>query len=80
MMEAISRKLIILKKDIDEAKIHLAKLDGREQEVLLGMKKTHNLSSTEEAEKEIKKLEKEESKLAEIIKTEYDALREIAEW
>lgn len=76
----IQTDLTELKKNIDLAKTNLAKLDGRNQELLLQLKKNHGLSSIEETNERIQSLTKEIAEEEKRIEKEYAALREEYDW
>ena len=79
-MRKVIEELSALKKNIEEAKIKIAQLDGREQETMKQLKTTYGLNSLGEAEKEIARLEKEEIRLAKEIENDYTKLKEDYEW
>ncbi len=79
-MRKVIEELSALKKNIDEAKIKIAQLDGREQETMKQLKDIYGLDSLAKAEKEIAYLEKEELRLAKEIENDYKKLKEDYEW
>ena len=79
-MKDIQSELGKLKKGIDEAKNNLAKLEGREQELLNQLKTDFNLDSVEAAEKEIEKVKKHIVKKEEEITKQFNKLKEEYDW
>jgi len=79
-MKEILDDLKRLKEGIDLAKTNLAKLDGRETELLRQLKKDHGLSSVKEAETKQVELQQDLEKLDSEIQKEYNKLKEEYEW
>lgn len=79
-MKDIQSELGRLKKGIDEAKTELAKLEGREQELLRQLTSEHGLASIEAAEKEIEKLQTAKLLKEGEIRKDFDTLKETYEW
>jgi uncharacterized membrane-anchored protein len=79
-MKDIQADLTTLKDNIDNAKNNLAKLEGREIELIKQLEKDFGIKTVAEAEKEVVKLEKESKKRKEIITTEYNKLKEQYDW
>ena len=79
-MKDIQVDLKNLKDNIDNAKTNLAKLEGRETELLKQLKKDFGVNTIEEAEKKITQLEKEYKKKKESIEKDYKTLKEQYDW
>jgi flagellar biosynthesis chaperone FliJ len=79
-MKDIQEDLKNLKDNIDNAKTNLAKLEGRESELLKQLKKDFGVNTVEEAEKKIAQLEKEYKKKKESIEKDYKTLKEQYDW
>ena len=79
-MQEVQRDLAELKKGIDLAKTNLAKLDGQESQLLLQLKKSHELSSEKQIQPEIDRLTKEISKEESSIESDYKKLKEVYQW
>jgi len=79
-MQTILNSIEDLSNQIEESKKLLAKYEGAEEELLKQLKENFNLSSLEEAEKEVFTLGKELTKLEKEIKKDYDFLRTEYEW
>lgn len=79
-MKEIQSELGRLKKGIDEAKTNIAKLEGREQELLNQLKSEHGLNSIEAAEKEVEKMKKQIEKKWEEIQRQFAKLQEEYQW
>ena len=78
--KAIQEDLLKLKDGIDLAKTNLAKLDGRESEILTQLKKNHGLSSIEEANNKLKELNGKIETEEIAIEKDYKELKEAYQW
>jgi chromosome segregation ATPase len=79
-MKDIQSDLSRLKKGIDEAKNNVAKLEGREQELLSQLKTDFKLDSIEAATKEVAKMKISIDKKEKEIQEQYDKLKEEFDW
>jgi flagellar capping protein FliD len=79
-MKEIQGELGRLKAGIDEAKTNIAKLEGREQELLSQLKSEYGLNSIEAAEKEVEKMKKQIEKKEEEIRKQFTILQEDFQW
>jgi predicted nucleic acid-binding Zn-ribbon protein len=79
-MKDIMKDLSDLKIGIDNAKVEIAKSEGREQELLRRLKKDHGLSSLKEVQKKISSLKKDTEDLEKTIRADYKKLKEEFEW
>ena len=80
MIKDIQTELGRLKTGIDDAKTNLAKLQGREQELLRQLKADHGLTTTEEAKSEVRTLKDRVAKSNVEIEKLYEELRREYEW
>lgn len=79
-MNDILKDLAQLKKGIDEAKINISKLDGREQEAIKQLQAAEKISTIEEAKSLYNGLEQQEKTLIKEIKSEYQKLKDQYDW
>lgn len=62
------RDLLNMKKEIDEAKVTISKLEGSEQVLIDQLKKNWGCATVEEAKKKLNKLERDVEKQSDQIK------------
>jgi len=79
-MKDIQKDLKQLKDNIDNAKNNLAKLEGREIELLKQLKKDYQINSIEDAKKEFTRLDKDYLKRVDVIEKDYKKLKEDYDW
>jgi uncharacterized membrane-anchored protein YhcB (DUF1043 family) len=79
-MKDIQKDLKQLKDNIDNAKNNLAKLQGREMELLKQLKKDYQINSIEDAQKEFTRLDKDYLKRVDAIEKDYKKLKEDYDW
>ena len=79
-MKDIQKDLEQLKDNIDNAKNNLAKLEGREIELLKQLKKDYQINSIEDAKKEFTRLDKDYLKRVDAIEKDYKKLKEDYDW
>lgn len=79
-IETISKEMKRLSTILEEAKRQEARLTGQLEVAMERLQKEEGLSTIEDAEAEVKKLEKEESMLLLTISAKFEKLQEAYEW
>jgi hypothetical protein len=72
----ITEKLLNLKKEIEDAKIKEAEMNGELNILKTQLKNEFSIDTLEDAEKELKKIEKKLIKLQMILQKDYEKLEE----
>ena len=79
-IQEIQEDLTSLKGEIDAAKTDIAKLDGREAQLLTQLEQNHGLSSAEQIQSKVKKLTEQTEKDTKQIEKDYTKLKEEYAW
>lgn len=74
------QELESLKKEIEDAKIEKARLEGQLKSVQERMRAEYNCRTVEDAQKKLTRMERDWDKLANTIETDFNELQEMYEW